>query len=123
MSTTAAAPVNVKVGNEKLLKLSEKAGAKLSSLLQRQGRPQGALRVAVIGGGCSGLQYKLDLDVEKKGDKVFEKSGSRVYVDRKSLLYINGTTLDWQDSLQATGFHLDNPNVKRTCGCGESFIV
>ena len=106
-----------------MITITEKAGEQIRQSLVESGKSADGLRIRVVGGGCSGLQYKLDLDVEKKGDKVFEKSGSRVYVDRKSLLYINGTTLDWRDSLQATGFHLDNPNVKRTCGCGESFIV
>jgi iron-sulfur cluster assembly protein len=106
-----------------MITITEKAGERIRQSLAESAKPADGLRIRVVGGGCSGLQYKLDLDLEKKGDKVFERSGSRVYVDRKSLLYINGTTLDWRDSLQATGFHLDNPNVKRTCGCGESFIV
>ena len=105
------------------ISITDAAAEKIQASLAESGQQAGGLRVRVIGGGCSGLQYKLDLDVEKKGDKVFEHAGARVYVDRKSYLYINGTTVDWKDSLQATGFQLDNPNVKRTCGCGESFVV
>jgi iron-sulfur cluster assembly protein len=106
-----------------MITITEKASEKILQSIAESGKPADGLRIRVVGGGCSGLQYKLDLDNEKKGDKVFEQTGARVYVDRKSYLYINGTTLDWRDSLQATGFHLDNPNVKRTCGCGESFVV
>ncbi len=85
--------------------------------------PEKGLRVKVVGGGCSGLQYKMDIDAPKKGDKVFERDGARVVVDRKSFLYLNGTVLDFQDSLMNTGFTLNNPNVKRSCGCGQSFSV
>lgn len=85
--------------------------------------PGKGLRVKVIGGGCSGLQYKMDIDDPRQGDKVFERDGAKVVVDRKSFLYLNGTVLDFQDSLMKTGFTLENPNVKRTCGCGQSFSV
>jgi iron-sulfur cluster assembly accessory protein len=81
------------------------------------------LRVRVVGGGCSGLQYKMVVDSERKGDKVFEHRGARLYVDRKSYLYLNGTCLDYSEDLTNVGFRLDNPNVKKTCGCGESFTV
>ncbi len=85
--------------------------------------PGKGLRVKVVGGGCSGLQYKMDLDDPRQGDKVFERDGAKIVVDRKSFLYLNGTVLDFQDSLMKTGFTLDNPNVKRSCGCGQSFSV
>ena len=87
------------------------------------GNPDKGLRVKVVGGGCSGLQYKMDVDDAGKGDKVFEKDGAKVVVDRKSFLYLNGTVLDFQDSLMSTGFTLNNPNVKNTCGCGQSFSI
>jgi len=122
MTTTTAAPVNVKIGNEKLLKLSEKAGAKLSSLLQRQGRPQGALRVAVIGGGCSGLQYKMDLvDGPANRDILIESQAVRVVIDPKSALFVSGSVLDFSDDLQKGGFKVTNPNAAAHCSCGESF--
>jgi len=85
--------------------------------------PEKGLRVKVIGGGCSGLQYKMDMDAPKEGDKVFERDGAKVVVDRKSFLYLNGTELDFEDTLMSSGFTLRNPNVKRTCGCGQSFSV
>jgi iron-sulfur cluster assembly protein len=120
--STAAAPVNVKMGNEKLLKLSEKAGAKLASLLQRQGRPQGALRVAVIGGGCSGLQYKMDLvDGPANRDIMIESQSVRVVIDPKSALFVSGSVLDFSDDLQKGGFKVTNPNAVAHCSCGESF--
>lgn len=107
-----------------MIGITDRAASRILRSIRESGVPEkNGLRIRVVGGGCSGLQYKLDLDVEKKGDKVFEHEGARVYVDRKSYLYINGTTVDWKEGLQATGFHLDNPNVKRTCGCGESFVV
>jgi iron-sulfur cluster assembly protein len=123
MSTTAAAaPLNIKMGNEKLLKLSEKAGAKLSSLLQRQGRPNGALRVAVIGGGCSGLQYKMDLvDGPANRDIMIESQSVRVVIDPKSALFVSGSVLDFSDDLQKGGFKVTNPNAVAHCSCGESF--
>ncbi len=99
------------------------AAAKISELVAASDKPSVGLRVKVVGGGCSGLQYKMDLDVEKEGDKVFSEGDGKVIVDRKSFLYLNGTELDYTDSLMDAGFKLRNPNVKRTCGCGASFSV
>jgi len=81
------------------------------------------LRLKVVGGGCSGLQYKVDFDAPKGTDKVFEKDGAKVFVDMKSLLYLSGTELDYKDELMQSGFVFQNPNVKRACGCGASFTV
>jgi len=121
MTTTPAQPT-YKIGNEKLLKLSEPAGTKLASLLQRQGRPQGALRVAVIGGGCSGLQYKMDLvDGPANRDIVIESQNVRVVIDPKSALFVSGSVLDYSDDLQKGGFKVTNPNAAAHCSCGESF--
>lgn len=103
--------------------LSEKAAAKIRSLLSEQHKPDGGLRVKVVGGGCSGLQYKMDLDVERPGDKVFGPPDAKILVDRKSFLYLNGTELDYNEGLMQSGFNLQNPNVKRSCGCGASFTV
>lgn len=103
--------------------LSDNAVAKIRTLLpDAEASPRG-LRVKVIGGGCSGLSYKMDLDEKRDGDRVFERDGARVIVDRKSYLYLNGTELDYSDDLMHAGFSLRNPNVKRTCGCGASFGV
>ena len=101
--------------------LTDNAVMKILSLVAEA--PEKGLRVKVVGGGCSGLQYKMDLDAPKVGDKVFERDGAKIVVDRKSFLYLNGTELDYADGLMATGFTLHNPNVKKTCGCGASFSV
>src|SRR4029453_9304766 len=111
-----------KIGNQKLLKISENAGAKLASLLQRQGRINGALRVAVIGGGCSGLQYKMDLiDGPANRDILIDSQGVRVVIDPKSALFVSGSVLDYSDDLQKGGFKVTNPNAVAHCSCGESF--
>ena len=82
------------------------------------------LRVGVVGGGCSGLSYKLDFDNETQpNDQVFEQDGVRVVTDIKSFLYLCDTTLDFSEGLNGKGFHFINPNATRTCGCGESFSV
>jgi iron-sulfur cluster assembly protein len=123
--TPSAAPageIKYKIGNEKLVKISEKAGAKLTSLLTRQGRAHGALRVAVIGGGCSGLQYKMDLvDGPANRDIMVQSSGVRVVIDPKSALFVSGSVLDFSDDLQKGGFKVTNPNAVAHCSCGESF--
>lgn len=106
------------------ISLSPNAAAKIRSLLaQSQDKPAAGLRVKVVGGGCSGLQYKMDLDVERPGDKVFGEADAPLLVDRKSFLYLNGTELDYNEGLMQSGFTLQNPNVKRSCGCGASFTV
>lgn len=82
------------------------------------------LRVSVVGGGCSGLSYKLDFDNEQKPmDQVFEDNGLKVVTDLKSFLYLCNTTLDFSDGLNGKGFYFSNPNASRSCGCGESFAV
>jgi iron-sulfur cluster assembly protein len=103
--------------------ISERAAKKIRSLVAESGKAGAALRIKVVGGGCSGLQYKMDLDVERPGDKVFGDGDARVLVDRKSFLYLNGTELDYNEGLMNSGFTLHNPNVKRSCGCGASFTV
>lgn len=82
------------------------------------------LRVGVVGGGCSGLSYKLDFDNETQpNDQVFEQDGVKVVTDIKSFLYLCDTTLEFSEGLNGKGFHFINPNATRTCGCGESFSV
>src|SRR5438874_13105400 len=121
---TTAPEIKVKIGNEKLVKVTEDAGKKLASLLGRQGRPNGALRVAVIGGGCSGLQYKMDLvDGPANRDILVETAGIRVVVDPKSALFVSGSVLDYSDDLQKGGFKVTNPNAVAHCSCGESFAA
>ena len=103
--------------------LSDQAIVKILSLTSEDDRQEKGLRVKVVGGGCSGLSYKMDLDEERKGDRIFERDGARIIVDRKSYLYLNGTELDYSDDLMQSGFQLNNPNVSRTCGCGQSFGI
>ncbi|MFN8543534.1 MAG: iron-sulfur cluster assembly accessory protein [Candidatus Binatia bacterium] len=103
--------------------MTEQAARKISELVAQKGSASAGLRVKVVGGGCSGLTYKMDIDQQRDGDRVFEQDGARILVDRKSFLYLNGTVLDFKDDLMSSGFNLQNPNVKRSCGCGSSFVV
>jgi len=122
MSLVSEPVVNYKVGNEKLVKLSAKAAFKVSTLLTKQGRTQGALRVAVMGGGCSGLQYKMDLvDGPAHRDILVRSAEVNVVVDPKSALFVSGSEVDYSDDLQKGGFKVTNPNAQAHCSCGESF--
>src|SRR5437773_4863544 len=104
------AAINYKMGNERLIKVTENASRKLNSLLEKQGRPSGALRVAVIGGGCSGLQYKMDLvDGPANRDILVLSANVRVVIDPKSALFVSGSLLDYSDDLQKGGFKVTNP--------------
>ena len=123
-TSSPAAAINYKIGNERLIKVTENASRKLNSLLKKQGRATGALRVAVIGGGCSGLQYKMDLvDGPANRDILVQSSDVRVVVDPKSALFVSGSLLDYSDDLQKGGFKVTNPNAVAHCSCGESFAA
>ena len=114
----------IKIGNEKLIRVTEMAARRLSSLLEKQGRPQGALRLAVIGGGCSGLQYKMDLvEGPAPRDILVQSFNVRIVVDPKSALFVSGSVLDFSDDLQKGGFKVTNPNAVAHCSCGESFAA
>lgn len=104
------------------VKLTPKALEAVKKMHQREGLPpdQG-LRIAVVGGGCSGFQYALSFDGKKDGDIVTAFDGVNVYVDEISVTYIAGTTLDYVEGLHNAGFRFDNPRATRTCGCGSSF--
>lgn len=116
--------IKYKIGNEKLVRVTEDAAKKLTSLLTRQGRPEGALRVAVIGGGCSGLQYKMDLvDGPQNRDIMVISQSVNVVIDPKSALFVSGSVLDYSDDLQKGGFKVTNPNAVAHCSCGESFAA
>jgi iron-sulfur cluster assembly accessory protein len=125
VSSTPAPPIAFKTGNETLIKVLDGAAARLRSLLKRQGRlDSGALRVAVVGGGCSGLQYKMDLvDGPANRDILVPSNGVRVVIDPKSALFVTGSQLDYSDDLQQGGFKVTNPNAVVTCSCGESFAA
>ena len=105
------------------INITDRAAEKIKQLLAAEKREEQGLRLKVVGGGCSGLQNKMDFDAPRAGDKVFEKEEAKVLVDMKSLLYLNGTELDYKEALMQSGFVLQNPNVKRSCGCGVSFSV
>jgi iron-sulfur cluster assembly accessory protein len=114
----------IKIGNERLIKVTENASRRLTSLLEKQGRPDGALRVAIIGGGCSGLQYKMDLvDGPMPRDILVHSANVRVVIDPKSALFVSGSLLDFSDDLQKGGFKVTNPNAVAHCSCGESFAA
>ena len=106
-----------------LIEVTEPAAARIHELLERDGKlSTHGLRMKVVGGGCSGLRYELAFDDRVgEADTEVEVGGVRVIVDEKSALYLAGTTLDFVDSLQESGFQMDNPNASSTCGCGESF--
>ena len=113
---------NFRVGDERLVRVTASAAKKVGALLARQGRPNGVLRVAVMGGGCSGLQYKMDLqDGPANRDILVESAGIKVVVDPKSALYVSGSELDYVEALQGGGFKVKNPNAASSCSCGESF--
>jgi len=102
--------------------LTEKAAAQVKQIQERENRIDSLLRVSVIGGGCSGLSYKLSFeDAPKEKDKSFELHGVKVLVDPKSLLFLKGIQVDFTDGLTGQGFVFQNPNAKSTCGCGTSF--
>lgn len=108
-----------------MIYVSDKAKERILNIIRDEKLDEKSfLRVGVIGGGCSGLSYKLDFDNElQQGDQVFEDKGIRIVTDLKSFLYLCDTTLDYTDGLNGKGFHFNNPNASRTCACGESFSV
>ncbi len=108
-----------------MITVTDKAKDRLLNLRTEEGYDEkGFLRVSVIGGGCSGLSYKLGFDNQmKEGDQVFDDNGIKIVVDMKSFLYLAGTELHFSDGLNGKGFEFHNPNASRTCGCGESFAV
>ena len=111
----------VRLGNEKLVKVSLSAAQKLTELMDRE-KKGGFLRIRITGGGCNGLSYKMKFVVqEKTGDIGVLSEGIRLLVDSKTALYLRGTTLEFSDNLVGGGFKFSNPNAKASCSCGESF--
>ena len=108
-----------------LIDITEKAAKKGRELLVKKGFPEGAIRVKVTSGGCSGMSYHLEPAAEppQRDEHVVESYGLRVYLHPKSLLYLAGTTLDYEQNLMNQRFVFKNPNAKTTCSCGESFSV
>jgi iron-sulfur cluster assembly protein len=110
--------------NKNMIHVTEKAATKIQELLAKEGvaAETGGLRVGVQGGGCSGLTYAMRLETQARDrDKVIEENGARIFVDPKSFLYLNETTLDYQEDLMRRGFVFQNPQATRSCGCGTSF--
>ena len=122
-SPVAPPPEGVRAGNENLVKLTSAAGGKIRTLAARE-KQGDFLRVAITGGGCNGLSYKLKFAAEpRRGDILVQTSGVPVVVDPKTALYLKGTVLDYSDAMVAGGFKFSNPNAKASCSCGESFSV
>ncbi|HNC25093.1 MAG TPA: iron-sulfur cluster assembly accessory protein [Opitutaceae bacterium] len=122
-ATVTALPEGVREGNENLVRLTASAGAKAAALMAREGQGH-FLRIAISGGGCNGLSYKLKFAPEpRRGDLLVRTAGVAVLVDSKSALYLKGTHLDYSDAMVAGGFKFSNPNAKASCSCGESFSV
>ncbi len=120
---TVPVPAGVREGNEKLVKLTDLAGHKVQDLITREQQGE-FLRIAITGGGCNGLSYKLRFTPEpKRGDILVRSAGVPVLVDGKTALYLRGTLLDYSNQLIAGGFKFTNPNAKASCSCGESFSV
>ena len=104
-----------------MVTVTTKAVEKIREAFRREG-VQGGLRLGVLGGGCSGLSYQFKFDSKPRpSDNVFNFDGVDVYIDPKSLVYLDGMTLDWKESLIHSGFVFENPHAKKSCGCGTSF--
>lgn len=116
-------PEGVRVGNENLLKLTPAAGDKVRKLIARENKGE-YLRVAIMGGGCNGLSYRLKFVAEpRRGDILVPSAGINALVDSKSALYLKGTELDYSSKMIGGGFKFSNPNAKASCSCGESFSL
>ncbi len=126
LSSAGSAPAGtegLREGNENLIKLTPAAGVKIGALIARE-KQGDLLRIAITGGGCNGLSYKMRfVPAGKKGDILVRSEGVQVVVDPKTALYLKGTLLDYSNRLVAGGFKFSNPNAKASCSCGESFSV
>ncbi|HZT69114.1 MAG TPA: iron-sulfur cluster assembly accessory protein [Terriglobia bacterium] len=106
------------------IEMTPHAVDKVKEILAQQTPTPAGLRVSVVGGGCSGFSYQMNFENQTTPiDKVYEFDGLKVFIDQASLMYLNGTKIDFVESLEGSGFKFDNPNVKTTCGCGSSFSV
>ena len=107
-----------------IIHVTEQAAKQMMKIAAKEGYDEFGLRMAVKGGGCSGLTYKLGFtEAPKKDDKVIEEHGVKLFIDFKSMFYLGGTVLDFSGGLNGKGFEFTNPNAKTTCGCGNSFSV
>lgn len=103
------------------LSLTDKAAEKVKTTMEKQGKPDSGLRLFVSGGGCSGFQYGLTFDEKKDSDQVIESQGVKVLVDSQSAQFVDGSEIDYVESVMGEGFMVNNPNAVETCGCGHSF--
>jgi iron-sulfur cluster assembly protein len=107
-----------------MIEVTPKAVQKIREAFTKQGVTEGGLRLGVLGGGCSGLSYQFKYEPKPRAtDKVFQFEDVNVYIDPKSIVYLDGMTLDWKDSLIHSGFAFENPHAKKSCGCGTSFTA
>lgn len=107
-----------------MLQLTDNAASKVKEIMTQQTPSPTALRVAVVGGGCSGFSYHMAFDsTENPTDNVYEFEGVKVFVDQMSEMYLDGVQIDYIETIEGAGFKFNNPNVKSTCGCGSSFSV
>lgn len=121
--TILTLPEGVREGNENLVRLTAPAGVKVAALVAREQQGE-FLRIAITGGGCNGLSYKMKFTPEpRRGDILVRSASIPVVVDPKTALYLKGTVLDYSDKMVAGGFKFSNPNAKASCSCGESFSV
>ena len=121
MVFSSATSSNIRIGTEKLVRVTSIAAKKISELILRENQGK-YLRIKITGGGCNGLSYKMKfVEDGKSGDIMVKSEGTSVFVDSKTALYLRGTTLDYSSKLVAGGFKFSNPNAKASCSCGESF--
>ncbi len=105
-----------------MITVTENAAKKMREFIEQQGKPNLGIRVRVVGGGCSGLQYQVNFEERSMpGDKIFAFDGVRVFIDMKSGLFLKGVEMDYDEGLSGKGFRFKNPSAKSSCGCGESF--
>ena len=123
MSVETPAQAAPRTGSEKLIRLPASAGQKVNQLMHRDGVANGALRVKIVGGGCAGLEYKMDFENNPPTAKdiLIESAGVRVLVDGFSAGYLRGAVLEFDDAMMGGGFKITNPNARQSCGCGKSF--
>ncbi len=104
--------------------LTEKAVVKVKEIMAQQNPVPAGVRIAVVGGGCSGFSYNMAFENQVNGlDDVLEYDGLKIFVDQMSQQYLDGTEIDYVETMEGAGFKFNNPNVKHTCGCGSSFSV
>ncbi|MEM6823387.1 MAG: iron-sulfur cluster assembly accessory protein [Verrucomicrobiota bacterium] len=104
-----------------MIEITEQAAQQIQILVEDSGTPDAGLRIFIERGGCSGLQYTMQITEQQDDDQQIESHGAKVFLDKESAGYLKGSTIDYSDSLSSTGFRIQNPNAKQTCGCGTSF--